>query len=364
MPISELCLYNFRNIKNQKISVYYEQIFFLGMNGQGKTNFLEALYFLAYGRSFRSRYDEVMITNGCNEMSVSAKWHSEYMDRENQVTTDIAIKYVQKKKEITINEKATASRKDLLEYIPIIIFNHDDIEFITGPPDTRRRFFNQCLSRYQIDFIDTLQTYRRILKTRNQIIKEQEFKLLDVYNQQLAECGLAIARARQKLLVEFNKLFIPLFETISHFGEPVSIEYQPSWKMDDAAAIVNSLENSLAMDTRMGTTTSGPHRDKFLFKVNNRNFLHEASTGQIRLISLILRIVQARLYAQMSGRKPVLLVDDVLLEMDTEKRQRCMKELPDYDQIFFTFLPDENISIYKKENSVSYSVKDGEYMVI
>ena len=361
MPFSEVTLYNFRNIKNQKIPVHYEQVFFIGPNGQGKTNFLEALYVLAYGRSFRVRRDLIMLTRGCHDMAVSAKWH---LNSQPQISTDISIKYNDKKKVIYLNNKIITDRKDLLEHIPAIVFSHDDIEFVKGPVESRRWFFNQCLSRYQLSFIDTLQTYTKILKTRNQIIKNRSFELLDIYNQQLAESGLVIMKARETLIKEFNELFTPLFETISGIEEPVSIEYRPSWKASNTETIVDIIEKRFDMDIHLATTTSGIHRDKFWFKIDGRDFLLEASTGQLRLMSLILRVAQARLYARMSGRKPVLLIDDVLLEIDGARREKFMAELPDYDQVFFTFLPDEDISRYRKHNSISYSVNGGDYKVM
>jgi DNA replication and repair protein RecF len=97
----------------------------------------------------------------------------------------------------------------------------------------------------------------------------------------------------------------------------------------------------------LNTSTSGPHRDRFLFRLGGRDFLKEASTGQLRLMSLVLRAAQSRLYARMAGKAPVLLLDDVLLELDAPKRKKFMLELPKYQQAFFTFLPDENISLYQ-----------------
>ena len=361
MPFSEVSLYNFRNIKNQKLPVHYEQVFFVGENGQGKTNFLEALYLLAYGRSFRVHRDTAMVTIGCDDMAVSAKW---YPAGENQINTDIAIKYAQKKKEIRLNNTLVHNRKELLEYIPVIIFSHDDIVFVNGAAENKRWFFNQCLSRYHLDFIDILHTYTKILKTRNEIIKSRNLDLIDIYNRQLAENGSVMMQQRRNLVLEFNKIFTPLFRTISGVEEPIFVEYQPSWNADDRDSVMEILESRVEMDIHLGTTTSGPHRDKFSFRINDRDFLYEASTGQLRLMSLILRIAQAQLYAQKCGRKPVLLIDDVLLEVDTIKREKLIAELPEYDQIFFTFLPDENISRYERKNFISFQVNNGEYKVM
>ncbi|MGI9257079.1 MAG: DNA replication/repair protein RecF [Salinispira sp.] len=358
MPFSEITFYNFRNIQNQKVPIHYRQVFFIGINGQGKTNFLEALYALAYGRSFRASRDNIMITTDCAEMALFAKWHP---DMEEGMNTAIAIKYTRGKKEIRRDGMLITDRTELLKHIPVILFNHNDIEFVSGLPENRRWFFNQCLSRYHTEFINDLQVYTKILKSRNKVLKEHDFSLLDIYNQHLVGAGIKIMRERQQLIQNFNSLFTPLFEKISEFGEEVTIEYQPSWNVLVEDELIRVLENKIDADMHRNTTTSGPHRDKFLFKVNGRNVLHEASTGQIRLISLILRITQARLYSQMSNKKPILLIDDVLLEMDREKQERLIQELPDYDQAFFTFLPDNDIYKTGNENAIRYSVHNGEY---
>jgi DNA replication and repair protein RecF len=357
MPFTEVSLVNFRNIREQKIPVHHEQVFFVGPNGQGKTNFLEALYLLAYGRSFRSNRDEVMLRHGSREMAVRGKWR----DPGSAIDSEISVRYAERKKEIRLNGSAVKDRKELADQVPCIIFSHDDIDFVKGAPDQQRWFFNQCISTYRISFVDHLRNYSRIVKARNQIIKDRDMTMLDVYNAQMADSGLEIQRGRAELISDFNELFTPLFEAVSQLGEALSIEYRPSWKRDDPADVVRYLEAHRDRDLALNTSTSGPHRDRFLFRLGGRDFLKEASTGQLRLMSLVLRAAQSRLYARMAGKAPVLLLDDVLLELDAPKRKKFMLELPKYQQAFFTFLPDENISLYQGGNSIRYRVEDGRY---
>ena len=109
----------------------------------------------------------------------------------------------------------------------------------------------------------------------------------------------------------------------------------------------------------MKTTTSGPHRDRFVYRHEDRDFTRTASTGQLRLVSLILRVAQAQFFASRSGRSPVLLLDDVLLELDPTRRKRFLDALPAYEQAFFTFLPDERFNDYRREDTLIYRVADG-----
>lgn len=368
MPFTEIRLYQFRNIRNQKVPVHYEQVFLVGPNGQGKTNFLEALYVLAYGKSFRSNRDEPLVLRGEKEMSLTAHFRD---GAESRIQDEIFVKYVDRQKEIRFNGSAVKDRKQLVELLPVIIFAHDDIDFVKGSPDNQRWFFNQCLSTYQIGFIDSLRSYSKVLRSRNQIIRDGTHELLDVYNSQLALSGLEIVRARAELIREFNTLFTPLFAAVSGISTPLEIEYRPSWKIgednspeSESREVISILKSRMETDFQMKTTTSGPHRDRFMFRLGGRDFLQEASTGQVRLMSLLLRAAQSRLFARMSGRKPILLIDDVLLELDGEKRRKFMDELPDYDQVFFTFLPGENIEKYRHGRGIVYRVDSGEYTEI
>ncbi|WP_244437979.1 DNA replication/repair protein RecF [Salinispira pacifica] len=342
--------------------------FFVGPNGQGKTNFLEALYMLAYGKSFRSNRDEPLVRRGEKEMSLSGSFSA---DLESPVQDEISVKYVDRQKEIRFNGSAVKDRKQLVELLPVIIFAHDDIAFVKGSPDNQRWFFNQCLSTYRVGFIDSLRAYSKLLRNRNQIIRDGNLELLDVFNQQISLSGLEILQARKDLILEFNTLFSPLFASVSGISTPLEIEYRPSWKIEEdqglekvSREVISILESRLETDIQMKTTTSGPHRDRFMFRLGGRDFLQEASTGQVRLMSLLLRAAQARLFARMSGRKPILLIDDVLLELDGEKRGKFMSELPEYDQVFFTFLPDEHIEKYRRGRGIVYRVDSGEYTEI
>ena len=126
--------------------------------------------------------------------------------------------------------------------------------------------------------------------------------------------------------------------------------------IDEVKDILNSKRE---MEKSLGTTVTGPHRDKIVFIRNSHSFVPTASTGQRRLLALVLRTAQAVFYSKMTGKKPVLLMDDVLLELDPEKRRRLTSLLPEYDQLFCTFLPGEPYENYRKENTRVYEIKDG-----
>ena len=357
MAFSSIKTYSYRNLSDQKVEIENSRIFLIGTNGQGKSNFLEAVYLLAYGNSFRTNRIKEVIRKGHSEMAL----HGTFIrPEEEDLFGSLSLKISPEEKSILLNEKRVKDRKELISYLPAIVFSHDDISFVNGPPERQRWFFNQIMSLFDPLFIDTLRDYRKILKMRNNALKNQQSDLIPVYNQQLAVKGLEIQSKRRHVITEFNQVVSPIFHTIAELDEPFSIEYRPSWKkMKSIDEIVNFLSGRLEQDLLYSTTTSGPHRDRFIFRLGKTDFSRIASTGQLRLMSLILRIGQSKYFFEKTRRRPILLLDDVLLELDGEKRKRFLTELPEYEQIFFTFLPDERYLELSDDDTAMYWVENG-----
>ena len=353
MPYLSLSSVNFRNLKNATIDLLAKEVFFTGENGQGKSNLLEALYYSAYGNSFRTRAENELITNGQKDFSLKAL----YKDEDGSVSTIFSM-VKDGKKSIQKNGKKIHDRKELINTIPTVLFCHDDLDFATGEPERRRFFIDQSLSMYDALYIDVLRSYKKILKSRNVILKEKNYGLLSVLNQQLVRNGIEIQKKRSDAVFQFNQLFGSLYAQITDI-EGVKIHYSPSWKEATADCALQTLAQKEDMDKAMGTTMSGPHRDRIFFVKDGKNFIPKASTGQRRLAALILRIAQALYYTRLTGKKPVLLMDDVLLELDPEKRQRFTALLPEYNQLFCTFLPGEPYQRYQKSTTKVYAIKNG-----
>lgn len=355
MGFNSLKTFNFRNLKNQKIEIGHKEIFLTGENGQGKSNFLEAVYLLSYGSSFRTHQDNLLIQHNSKEMTI----YGEY-SRENEISNSVSVNISGKVKKINYNGKIVRDRKDLIQNIPCIIFSHEDLSFVNGTPERKRWFLNQTISLYDFSYIDNLRTYRKILKLRNIEIKNGRKNLLDVYNQQLAIAGLKLQNSRNSTIMDFNKTFSPLFRDISGFDEELFIDYLPSWKnCFNLNEVVEKLESKLSVDFTLGTTSSGPHRDGLKYTMQSRDFAKIASTGQVRLISLVLRVAQSIFFSEKTKQKPLLLLDDVLLELDSKRRKKFLEFLPEYEQIFFTFLPGEHYNEYKMADTAILNVNDG-----
>ena len=354
MPFLSVSLTNFRNLKDETFDFNSKEIFFVGVNGQGKSNLLEALYILAYGNSFRAHTESEIIKNGEKFCLLKTLFRSE-----DEKGCTINFKFDGKKREIEKNTKKIKDRKEILNTIPCIIFSHEDLDFVIGEPERKRFFFDQTLSMYDILYIDTIRKYKKILKTRNSVLKSKNYDLLDALDVQLAETGSEICQKREKIIFNYNVFFADLYKEISGI-EDISLYYSSSWKTKSVNEIITLLEENREQDKALEYTSSGIHRDNILFVKNKKNFVHTASTGQRRLLALLLRIIQAKFYFSRTQRNPILLLDDVLLELDQEKRNKVMQLLPDYDQLFCTFLPTENYDKYKKSGTKVFFINQGE----
>ena len=319
---------------------------------------MEALYYSAYGSSFRTHTEQEIVKEAEQAFSVRTMFKDE-----NESVTSIHAEFQKGRKKILKNQKKIADRKELVNTIPCVLFCHDDLDFAVGEPERRRFFVDQSLSMYDVLYIDELRAYKKILKSRNLVLKNKDYQMLDMYDQQLAQRGIYLQEKRKKMIFKFNTIFTRLYEKVSGI-ENVSIVYEPSWKeiehiTPSQSQVQEMLLSKRNVDFAMETTMSGPHRDRIRFIKDGKAFVSTASTGQRRLISLLLRAAQAVHYNEVTGRKPVLLLDDVLLELDPDKRQKFTLVLPPYNQLFCTFLPGEPYERYKTSDTKIYFVEDG-----
>ena len=361
MLVKRIVLDGFRNIRDRQIDTSAKQVILTGENGQGKTNLLEAVYMLCYGTSFRTQNIRDIISHGKDMMYLSSIFEdSQGLERKAELS------FSEGKKQIKLDGKEVRDRKELIYCLPCIVFSHDDIEFVRGEPENRRRFFDQTMAMYDPVFFDDLRKYKMVLKQRNAAIKDQRTELLDIYDEKLASYGFQIMKSRRAVATSFSAIFPDIYNAVSQEDRGIEINYRPSWNEElGIEGIIEKLFNQREVDLKMNTTTSGPHRDRFLISDRNGLFTSSASTGQMRLASLVFRSAQASFYRQKTGQNPIFLIDDVLLELDSQKRARYLSYLGHYNQAFFTFLPEEKYfgNMFELEGSqtLMYTVTEGSF---
>jgi len=362
--ISSLRTASFRNLVDSVVGTSSRTVFLVGENGQGKTNFLEALYFCAYASSFRGVRDGCLMRDGERAFSVAIEVSQDVSAEAPH--NEVLVRYERERKTVLIDGKRAEDRKELLSVIPCIVFCHEDMEFVGGSPERRRWFFDQVLSLYDPLYLEDLRCYRRAVKSRNAVLRDNLKNrlggdcgaLLDALDSQSAFYGTRLMKKREAAAGLFSQVFAPLYEEVSGIAG-IAVRYSPSWKGFDECEVLDLLARRRPADLAAGISLSGPHRDLYSFTVGGADFVANASTGQRRLLALLLRVAQSLRFSQMTDRKPVLLLDDVLLEMDGEKRRRFLSVLPGYDQAFFTFLPEEPFDQYADGSTLVYHVREG-----
>jgi DNA replication and repair protein RecF len=358
MGFERLRFFNFRNLKDRELSLGAREIFLVGHNGQGKTNLLEAVHLLSVGSSFRERREAALSRDPSETMGLFARFAAPGAG----VKTFSLRFSADRRKELRVDEKTLADRRGLLSEVLCLCFVQQDMEFIVGSPEDRRRFFDQTLVLSDLSFLDALRGYRQVLRSRNLCLRENRDDLLDVYDAQLAAQGLILQNRRAALVREFDTLFGALLAEISGAEQEVRIRYRPSWEgLCTTDEVMGQLAQRRERDRLLGATTSGPHRDLCSYVREGRDYSHFASTGQLRLCALALRVAQAQYLSGRTSRKPVLLVDDVLLELDPGKKRAFLARFPGYEQAFFTFLPDEGWRSYCTPDTLVLEVDEGDF---
>jgi DNA replication and repair protein RecF len=355
MFFSAVTVGGFRNLIDAKIDTFGKDIFLIGQNGQGKTNFLEAIYFCSYASSFRSSKDVELICDGRKECFVRADFFDSF-------DKNVAAGIKNGKKYINIDGKPLLDRKELLSITSSIVFCHGDLDFVIGTSERRRWFFDQNICLYDPLYLDTLRRYKKVLKSRNILLKQisegKNSDILDVIDPQLAEYGLQLIEKREKETNFFSDVFNLIYKNVSGISG-IKIKYKKLWKADSINGVIKELKENRSKEIILGQTRTGPHRDNYIFIKDSVEFDSTASTGQKRLLALILRVAQALRYFEMTKKEPILLLDDVMLELDGEKRKKFLQVLPPYKQAFYTFLPEEPFEQYRKSDTIVYYVFEG-----
>ena len=209
MAFASLRTASFRNLSDAEVDVRGKDIFLVGENGQGKSNFLEALYFCSYASSFRGVHDRDMVRTGERDCSAA-------VSLEASLYFNVNIAFRDGKKTITLDGKRLEDRKELLSVAPSIVFCHEDMDFVAGTPERRRWFFDQCRGLWDPLYLEGLRKYRYALKSRNALLRGvvlpgEKAATLDALDPLLAQYGLELTLRRRETAEEFSLVFEPLY---------------------------------------------------------------------------------------------------------------------------------------------------------
>ena len=352
MIIKNLYLTNFRNYENEKIEFSPKTNIIYGKNGQGKTNIIEAIYYFQSGKSFRSLRENEIINFGKPYSKIEAEFESGGQ-------TDSSYIFVSDKKSIKLKGVQIEKLSELIGVYSMVIFTPDFLSLIKDGPGERRKFLDSFISQIKPSYFKNLISYYRVLKQRNNLLKSGNKNIaetMDIWEEKLASIGVEICKMREKAIEKIN-------ETVNNIGkddektEFIKLKYSPSIKGDykDKENFKNELFSSRQRDIEKGMTQQGPHRDDFEIFMNDINIKKFGSQGQMRSCVLKLKLSECDIIKEKTGEEPILLLDDILSELDVERRKFFIEKIKD-KQVIITCTDKE----FAYDGKGSYfSIEDG-----
>ena len=344
MIIKSVELKNFRNYKNEKIEFSRGINYIFGMNAQGKTNILESLYFCGCSKSHRTNNDVYLLKE--NEHEFYVKMNIEYEDT---IQKELMIKYDEnsKKKELQINGIKQKGMGELFGKVNMVFFAPEDLMLIKEGPALRRRQIDISLSQLRPAYYYDLIKYYKILKQKNNLLKEIKkntrlLETLDVWNESLSRYGAKIIVKRIEYINSIAEIAQKKHLAISDNKEVMKIKYKASMEIKDTndeerifKNLYEKYKENREREIIIGSTVTGPHRDDIIFLINGNEAKGLSSQGQQRSAILSFKMAQLDLIGENIGENPILLLDDVFSELDEKRKKYIYDNLYDI-QTFIT----------------------------
>lgn len=333
MHLARLELTNFKNY--EEVSLEFSPGFncFVGNNGVGKTNILDAIHYLSLTKSFFNSSDTLAIRHGEDYFMIKGTFVTE----ENSDELFCAFQKA-KQKVFKINGKEYQRMSDHVGRYPVVMLSPADSTLITGGSEERRRFLNMIISQYDPAYLEAHMRYNKALMQRNRILRgsgSDTSGLLEIYDEQLAQEAEVIYRSRRSLTEELLPLFRSYYEKISGGAEKVTIRYRSHLSSGD---YLQQLSASRERDFALQYTTAGIHRDDLLFEIEGHSARTNASQGQQKSFIVALKLAKFGLISRMIGFAPALLLDDIFDKFDQNRVEEIIRLAGsgEFGQVFIT----------------------------
>lgn len=326
MIIKSIELQNFRNYEDLNISFDEGTNIFYGDNAQGKTNILEAAYLSGTTKSHKCSKDKEMIRFGEQESHI----RTVVVKKDKEYQIDMHLKN-NRSKGIAINKVPIKKASELFGILNMVFFSPEDLNIIKNGPAERRRFLDSELCQLDKIYLSDLTTYNKILNQRNKLLKDMVYRpdlkdTLPVWDMQLVETGRKIIRRRKQFVDELNEIVHDIHYRISGEKEDLILQYEPS--IEDIF-FEDELSRVKERDMRQCMTSVGPHRDDLLFSIGEVDIRKFGSQGQQRTSALSLKLSEIELVKRSIHDTPVLLLDDVLSELDSNRQNYLLNSIHD-----------------------------------
>ncbi len=327
MILKRIWLKDFRSYSNFKIDNFSSNVTLVtGENGKGKTNLIEAIYYISNLNSFRFSSRESLIKNGSKVSFIRA----EITNGERELLIESEISLLGRDKTL-INKQKIIRNKEIRNYFKTIVFSNSDIEIVKNGPSYRRNFLDDLMIDLYPKMIPVKLELEKILKHRSKLLKtisyksgKEELDTLDIWNQKLSEVGEFIVKTRKEVLTILQPELEKSFYQLSFNEKKLQIEYISSWE----GRLIDALQKTQKEDLLKGLTSVGPHRDDLSIKINNLFSRDQVSQGQQRIIAISLKLASHKVIKKQLSLSPLLLLDDVFSELDEIRSKKLLENLP------------------------------------
>lgn len=334
MKLEKIKLKNFRNLDEIEVAANPRLNLIFGPNGSGKTNFCEAIHFASAGDNLKGRRQRELIN-----------WDSEFTLI--KLTTrdgDKVTVYLETgdRKELKLNSK-NIKQSDLRSLVPTHMFVPGDLYIPKGPPQRRRDMLNRQLGFLSSDYGQLLSEYQSELKKKNTLLKKDQIneEFLSILNERLIDLGAQISLRRVNYLKKLNERLPEIYSLFVTNGYKLSLNYARETMLGNSkeelkSLLAEKLEESRDRELDQETSVVGPHRDKFEFRLNDKNLRKFGSQGELRTAVIATYLAYLKLYKENFEEWPILVLDDILSELDRGRGESFLENLPKEPQIFMT----------------------------
>ncbi len=324
MIIKSIKLKNFRNYKELDMEFDNNTNILYGDNAQGKTNVLEAIYLCGTTKSHKGSKDREVINFDADES------HIRMLVEKNDIVHKIDMHLRKNKtKGIAINGIPIKKASEIFGIVNVVFFSPEDLNLIKNGPSERRRFIDLELCQLDKVYLYNLTNYNKIINQRNKLLKDLYFNpnlkdTLDIWDLQLVSYGEKIIKRRIEFVSQVNNIIFDIHKNLSGGKEELLIKYEPNVDVENFS---ERLKMARDKDIKMKTTSVGPHRDDLNFLVKNIDIRKYGSQGQQRTAALSLKLSEIELVKQIINDTPILLLDDVLSELDSNRQNYLLNSI-------------------------------------
>ena len=338
----------FRNLQTFAVEFSESKNLFYGSNGSGKTNLLEAIYYLCIGRSMRESAEDENLIRFSDDMF---RLEGQMQTQGGELLVEAAFNKVEKR--CKINGEVQLKLSELIGRLPVVSLSPEDDELCKDGPGVRRRFMDLAISQLSRNYLADLQEYRRLLHQRNRLlfdIREGRGQVasLEAWNQQLVACGSRIINKRIQVIDDLKESAGSRYLGIAGGRERLGLRYHLSFKTEPDEPVEQAFAKALAanyeFERRRGITMFGPHRDDLEISIGGSSIRSFGSQGQQRTAAISLKLAEAEMLALQLKEKPILLLDEIFAELDRERGGFLVDQLDPGYQVFIATAKDQEVS--------------------